>query len=271
MFYKISRIFALTTFAALIIIPTLVVVFGSFKGDLELMTKPLAIPESWSFRNYQELFNNGEIGRNFRNSSIVTSFSVLITLFISSLASFGIARVVNVTGRVLFVLFSLGLAIPAATSIIGIYELFVRLNLTNTLHGLVVINVASTLPISIFILTAFFRQIPNELYESASMDGAKPFRLYRSIALPLSRPSMAAVAIFLFVITWNDLLYPLLLLTQADLKTLPLALLDYRGEYAINFSMIFTAVMVASLPMVVMYLSMQKTFVSGLTAGAVKG
>jgi raffinose/stachyose/melibiose transport system permease protein len=103
------------------------------------------------------------------------------------------------------------------------------------------------------------------------MDGARPFRLYRSIALPLSRPSMAAVAIFLFVITWNDLLYPLLLLTQADLKTLPLALLDYRGEYAINFSMIFTAVMVASLPMVVMYLSMQKTFVSGLTAGAVKG
>lgn len=140
MFYKISRIVALTTFAVLIIIPTLVVVFGSFKGDLELMTKPLALPESWSFGNYRELFNNGEIGRNFRNSSIVTLFSVLITLFISSLASFGIARVINVTGRVLFVLFSLGLAIPAATSIIGIYELFVRLNLTNTLHGLVVIN-----------------------------------------------------------------------------------------------------------------------------------
>jgi raffinose/stachyose/melibiose transport system permease protein len=178
---------------------------------------------------------------------------------------------INVTGKVLFILFSLGLAIPAATSIIGIYELFVRFSLTNTLYGLVVINVASTLPISIFILTAFFRQIPHELFESASMDGARPFRLYRSIALPLSRPSMAAVAIFLFVITWNDLLYPLLLITQADLKTLPLALLDYRGEYAINFSMIFTAVMVASLPMVVMYLSMQKTFVSGLTAGAVKG
>ncbi|MFZ9945416.1 MAG: carbohydrate ABC transporter permease [Candidatus Nanopelagicaceae bacterium] len=271
MFYKISRIIALSTFAVLIIIPTLVVVLGSFKGDLELMTKPLALPESWSLDNYRELFNNGEIGRNFRNSSIVTIFSVLITLFISSLASFGIARMINVTGRVLFILFSLGLAIPAATSIIGIYELFVRFSLTNTLYGLVVINVASTLPISIFILTAFFRQIPHELFESASMDGARPFRLYRSIALPLSRPSMAAVAIFLFVITWNDLLYPLLLITQADLKTLPLALLDYRGEYAINFSMIFTAVMVAAFPMGVMYLSMQKTFVSGLTAGAVKG
>jgi raffinose/stachyose/melibiose transport system permease protein len=202
---------------------------------------------------------------------IVTISSVVTTLFISSLASFGIARIVNVSGRFLFVLFSMGLAIPAATSIIGIYELFVKLNLVNTLHGLVIINVASTLPISIFILTAFFRQIPSEIYESAAMDGAKPFRLYRSIALPLSRPSMGAVAIFLFVITWNDLLYPLLLITRSDLKTLPLALIDFRGEYAINFSMIFTAVMVASVPMVVMYLAMQKTFVSGLTAGAVKG
>lgn len=271
MFYKISRIFSLATFAILITVPVLVVVFGSFKSDLELMTKPLALPESWSFRNYESLFASGAIANNFKNSAIVTLFSVLITLFIASLASFGIARVVNVTGKFLFVLFSLGLAIPAATSIIGIYELFVRFDLTNTLHGLVIINIASTLPISIFILTAFFRQIPHELYESASIDGARPWRLYRSIALPLSKPSMAAVSIFLFVITWNDLLYPLLLITQADLKTLPLALLDFRGEYAINFSMIFTAVMVASLPMVAMYLSMQKTFVSGLTAGAVKG
>jgi raffinose/stachyose/melibiose transport system permease protein len=271
MFYRVSRIISLALFAILIIVPTLVVIFGSFKSDLELMVKPLALPESWSIRNYRTLLEGGQILTNFRNSTIVTLFSVILTLFIASLASFGIARAINVTGKFLFVLFSLGLAIPAATSIIGIYELFVRFGLTNTLHGLVIINVASTLPISIFILTAFFRQIPHELYESAAIDGARPFRLYRSIALPLSKPSMAAVAIFLFVITWNDLLYPLLLITQSDLKTLPLALLDFRGEYAINFSMIFTAVMVASVPMVVMYLSMQKTFVSGLTAGAVKG
>ncbi|MEY3318419.1 MAG: hypothetical protein RL540_791 [Actinomycetota bacterium] len=271
MIYRIGRIVGLSIFSVLILIPVLVVVFGSFKTDLELMTKPLSLPESWSFTNYRTLLEGGQIGSNFKNSVIVTIASVVTTLFISSLASFGIARIVNVSGRFLFVLFSMGLAIPAATSIIGIYELFVKLNLVNTLHGLVIINVASTLPISIFILTAFFRQIPSEIYESAAMDGAKPFRLYRSIALPLSRPSMGAVAIFLFVITWNDLLYPLLLITRSDLKTLPLALIDFRGEYAINFSMIFTAVMVASVPMVVMYLAMQKTFVSGLTAGAVKG
>jgi raffinose/stachyose/melibiose transport system permease protein len=271
MFYRISRFISLLIFAVLIVIPVLVVVFGSFKSDLELMTKPLSLPESWSFQNYQRLLEDSEIVNNFKNSVIVTLFSVAFALFFASLASYGIARAMNVTGRVLFVLFSLGLAIPAATSLIGIYELFVKLGLNNTLYGLVIINVASTMPISIFILTAFFKQIPHEIYESAAMDGARPFRTYRSIALPLSRPAMAAVSIFLFVITWNDLLYPLLLITQSDLKTLPLALIDFRGEYAINFSMIFTAVMVASIPMVVMYLSMQKTFVSGLTAGAVKG
>ncbi|CAB4569889.1 MAG: ABC transporter permease subunit [Actinobacteria bacterium] len=271
MFYKVSRVLSLTLFALLILVPVMVVVLGTFKGDLELMTKPLALPEQWTLNNYRTLIEGGQITTNFRNSVIVTLASVVLTLFLASLASFGIARMFNKVANLLFTVFILGLTIPAATSIIGIYDLFDSLGLRNTLHGLVIINIASTLPISVFILTAFFRQIPLELYESASIDGASPWRLYRSIALPLSRPSMGAVAIFLFVINWNDLLYPLLLITQSDLKTLPLALLDFRGEYAINFSMIFTAVMIASLPMVVMYLAMQRSFIAGLTAGAVKG
>ena len=162
-------------------------------------------------------------------------------------------------------------SVEGGNNIIAIFQLFVQLKLTNSLLGLVLINIAATLPIAIFILVAFFRQIPSEMYEVASIDGAGPVRLYRSIALPLSKPSMGAVAIFLFVITWNDLLFPLLLITQQDKKTLPLAMLDFRGEYSISFSMIFTAVMVASIPMVIMYLMMQRTFVAGLTAGAVKG
>ena len=154
MIYKVGRAFGLTLFSVLILIPVLVVVFGSFKGDLELMTKPLALPERWSFDNYRTLLEGGQIANNFKNSTIVTLFSVLLTLFISSLASFGIARIIHVSGKVLLLLFTMGLAIPAATSIIGIYQLFVSLNLTNTLHGLVIINVASTLPISFQVFCA---------------------------------------------------------------------------------------------------------------------
>ena len=109
------------------------------------------------------------------------------------------------------------------------------------------------------------------MIEASGIDGAGMWRTYRSIALPLSKPAMGATGIFLFVICWNDLLYPLMLITQVDKKTLPLTLIDFRGEYATSYSMLFTAIMVASIPMVLMYIFMQKSFVAGLTAGAVKG
>ncbi|MBI3428795.1 MAG: carbohydrate ABC transporter permease [Actinobacteria bacterium] len=269
--YKVLRTLALTTFAIAIVIPTAIVALGSFKSDVEVYSKPLALPTNWSFRNYNRLISDGGIFTNFKNSVIVTSFSVVLTLILASMAAFAISRMTNVTGRVLFGLFALGLAIPGQVNIIPIYLLFQRLHLTNSLLGLVLINIATTLPISIFILTSFFRELPKEMFEVSAIDGAGPFQIYRSIALPLSRPAMGATSIFLFVISWNDLLYPLLLVTQSDKKTLPLALLDYRGEYATSFSMIFTAVMVASIPMVVMYLFMQRSFIAGLTAGAVKG
>jgi raffinose/stachyose/melibiose transport system permease protein len=205
------------------------------------------------------------------NSVIVTGFSVTITLALASMCAFAISRMITVTGKVLFSLFAVGLAIPGQVNLVPIFILFNDLQLTNKLSGIVLINVVTTLPISVFILTAFFRELPKEMYEASEVDGATPFRVYRSIALPLSRPAMGATAIFLFVITWNELLFPLLLITDNDKRTLPLTLLSFRGEFFSNYSMIFTAVLVASIPMVLMYLVMQRSFISGLTAGAVKG
>lgn len=271
MIYKLSRWFALSIFTALILIPSSMVFFGTFKTELEMYDSPMALPKSWNLDNYRRLLEDGDILINFKNSIIVTSFSVAITLVLASMVSFAIARLMNITGKVLFTLFALGLAIPGQVNIIPIYILFNDLGLTNTYHGLIAVNIVVTLPISVFILTSFFKEIPNEMYEVASIDGASHFKVYRSIALPLSKPALGATSIFLFVINWNDLLFPLLLITESAKKTLPLALLDYRGEYATSFSMIFTAVFIASVPMVIMYLFMQRSFVAGLTAGAVKG
>ena len=271
MLYKVSRFVSLFTFAALILIPSLIVVMGSFKTDAEVYNKPLSLPEKWNLDNYRRLLSESDLDISFRNSVFVTVLSVLLTLIFASLASFAIARMITVTGKVLAGLFALGLAIPAQINIVPVYYIFRDLGLTNSFLGLIIINVTTTLPISIFILTAFFREISREMYEASEVDGASPLRIYRSIALPLSRPAMGATAIFLFVINWNDLLWPLLLIQESDKKTLPLAMLAYRGEYFVSFSMLFTAVMVASLPMVIMYLMMQRSFVAGLTAGAVKG
>jgi raffinose/stachyose/melibiose transport system permease protein len=271
MLFKIIKSVSLFIFAALIIIPSTIVVFGSSKTDAEVYNKPLSLPERWNLDNFRFLFEVSNVGQSFINSVIVTGASVIITLILASLAAFAISRMITVTGKVLFGLFTIGLAIPGQVNIVPIFILFNDLGLTNKLSGLVLINIVTTLPISVFILTAFFRELPKEMFEVSSMDGASPLRVYRSIALPLSRPALGATAIFLFVITWNELLFPLLLITDQDKRTLPLSLLSFRGEFFSNYSMIFTAVMVASIPMVAMYLMMQRSFIAGLTAGAVKG
>lgn len=249
----------------------MIVVFGSFKTTAEVYTRPLSLPQNWTLDNYRYLFEVSNIGRPFINSVIVTFSSVFTTLALASMCAYAISRMITVTGRILFALFTVGLAIPGQVNLVPIFILFNDFHLTNKLFGLVLINVVTTLPISIFILTAFFRELPKEMFEVSQVDGATPWRTYRSIALPLSRPALGATAIFLFVITWNELLFPLLLINDSEKRTLPLTLLSFRGEFFSNDSMIFTALMVASVPMVLMYLFMQKSFIAGLTAGAVKG
>jgi len=271
MIFRILRLVSLTIFAILIIIPSAIVLFGSSKTDTEVYNKPLALPESWNLDNFRTLLEVSNVEQSFINSVIVTSSSVTVTLVLASLCAFAISRMITVTGTILFSLFALGLAIPGQVNIVPIFILFNDLKLTDKLSGLILINVVTTLPISVFILTAFFRELPKEMFEVSQIDGASPLRVYRSIALPLSRPAMGATAIFLFVINWNELLFPLLLINDTEKRTLPLSLLAFRGEYFVSYSMIFTAVMVASIPMVVMYLLMQRSFIAGLTAGAVKG
>jgi raffinose/stachyose/melibiose transport system permease protein len=135
----------------------------------------------------------------------------------------------------------------------------------------VLINIVVTLPIAVFILTGFLKTIPGEIFEATSIDGSGPWRTYRSVILPLSAPSLAATAIFLFVIHWNDLLYPLLFIQEPGKRTLPVALLSFQGEFLTDYPLLFTGVVVASAPIVVTYVFLQRYFVAGITAGSVKG
>ena len=157
MIFKSSRIISLTFFAALILIPSLIVVLGSFKTDSEVYNKPLSLPENWNLDNYQRLISESDLEVSFRNSVVVTLLSVIFTLLFASLASFAIARMITVSGKVLATLFALGLAIPAQINLVPIYYIFKDLGLTNSFIGLIIINITTTLPISIFILNAIER------------------------------------------------------------------------------------------------------------------
>lgn len=267
----VGRTAGLTAYALIILVPLTVVLFTTFKTSPQMYASPFGVPTSPTLGNFGELLSGGRLARNLLNSVIVTGFSVVLTLLAASAAAYAIARLVGWVGVVVFGLFAIGLAVPAQVAMIPQYVIIKQLGLTNSLTGLILINIAVTLPVAVFILTAFFKTLPSELYEAAEIDGAGHFRIYRSIALPLSAPSLAAVAIFLIVMHWNDLLYPLLFITDPAKATLPKALLDFKGEYTTNYPVLFAGVLVASAPMVIAYVFLQRYFVAGMTAGATKG
>lgn len=261
----------LAVYAVLIVVPLTVVVFGTFKTTPQLFESPFGLPSTLSLRNYDVVLTEQNLDQAFTNSVLVTSASVAITLFLASLAAYGLARIPGWKGWLVFGFLVLGMSVPAQANMIPQYVLFGRLGLLDSLLGLVLINVVIGMPVAVFILGGFMKTLPKEAYEASAVDGAGPWRTYRSVIMPMSMPSVAATAIFLFVIQWNDLLYPLLFIRSEDKKTLPLALLDFQGEFLTDYPLLFTGVVIASLPIVVAYLLLQRYFVAGMTAGSVKG
>jgi raffinose/stachyose/melibiose transport system permease protein len=269
--YQAVRRLVLAAYTIAIIIPLTVVFFGTFKTTEELFANPFAPPSSLTWDNYNTVLTEQNLGRVFLNSVIVTVSSVALTLLIASMAAYAAARIPGWPGWFIYGFLVLGMSVPAQTNMIPQYVLFDRMGLLNSLLGLILINIVVTLPVAVFILGAFMRTLPKEIYEATAIDGAGPWRIYRSVVIPLSMPSVAATGIFLFVIHWNELLYPLLFINSPDKKTLPVALLDFQGEFLTNYPLLFTGVIIASFPVVITYLLLQRYFVAGITAGAVKG
>lgn len=267
---RLSRRALLAAYTVIIVVPLAVVVFGSFKTQQQLFANPYLPTLSPALANYRSALLSQGLGQALLNSALVTASGVLVTLVLASLAAFGIARIRGWVSGVVFGLLVVGMAIPAQANMIPQRVLFERIGLLDSLLGLVVINVTVTLPVATFILTGFMKTLPTELYEASSLDGAGNLRTYLSVVMPLSAPSLAATTIFLFVIQWNDLLYPLLLIQSPDKRTLPLALISFQGEFLTNYPLLFTGVILSSLPIVVAYVLLQRQFVAGITAGAGK-
>ncbi|MEU4159020.1 carbohydrate ABC transporter permease [Actinoplanes sp. NPDC026670] len=266
-----SRRLILTAYTLLITVPILVIVAGSLRTTQDLFAAPFGLPTNPTLDNYAKVLGEQDLLRVLGNSVLVVSVSVPVTLLLGSLVAFAVARLPKWPSALLFGVFAIGLAIPAQAIMIPQYVQFDRLGLRDSLTGLILVDVVVTLPVAVFILAGFMRTLPPELYEAAEIDGAGPWATFRRIAVPVSYPSLAATAIFLLVMHWNDLLYPLLFIDDPAKRTLPLALLDFQGEYLTDYPLLFTGVVVASLPMILAYAFLQRHFVAGITAGAVKG
>lgn len=242
-----------------------------FKTQFELLTGSVwALPKTPILSNYAGVLT-GSFLMYLRNSVIVVSLSVFLILFISALAAYVFSRMKFRGSTLLFGLIMAGMAIPIHVTLIPVYLLAINLRIYDTLLAVVMPYVAFNIPLSVFILTAFMREIPKEMEESARMDGCGPKKIFFSIILPLSKPGLVTLAIYNAVFLWNEFIYVLVLTSSRQNRTLPLAVWEYQGQYTANIPMIMALLTLSSLPMILAYLFGQKWLIKGMMAGALKG
>lgn len=262
----------LLVFACIIIGPLLIVVFTMFKTTPQFYADPIGFPSQLSWHNITALFEKQPMWTYSRNSIVVTLSTVLLELLLAGSISYAIMRYGKAAiAGVLFSLFSVGLMVPSQVNMIPIYAMLQKLGWTNSHIGLILVSVSVLLPLSVFMLTGFMKTLPKEILEAGEIDGAGEWRLLLRIVFPLSAPYLATTAAFLFVIVWNDLLFPMLLLVGKDKLTLPLALLQFKGEYMTDYPLLMTGVIVTALPMILLFVFLQRFFISGALAGSLKG
>ena len=252
-------------------LPFIFVVMTSLKSQQETFSGAVwALPESLHFGNYLEVLNGG-FWVYLRNSVFVLVTSIILILVISSMAAYAFARLRFRLNKPLFGLIVAGMIVPIHITLIPIYLLIRNVGLYDTPFALIGPYVATALPVSIFILTEFMRQIPKELEEAAKLDGCGAFGIFWKVFLPLSGPGLSTVAIYNSIGLWNEFIFAYVLTSNPANRTLPLAIWDFQGQYASNIPAILSVVTLTSLPLIVAYAFGQERIVKGMMAGALKG
>lgn len=258
-------------YAAVVVYPLLIMIASSLKTTGEIYENPLSlIPQTIRFANYANAWEQANFGTYFRNSIFVGAVSVFFILFFGSMAAYVLARFPFRGNRAIYLLFLAGFMIPVRLAIVPLFIMMRDLRLLDTLWSLILVYIAAGMPFTIFLMVNFFRHIPSDLEDAAVLDGAGPFQVYYQIMLPLVRPALATVGLFHFLNVWNDFFFPLIFIRSEDLRTVPLGVSTFFGEYSNDWALLFAALSISIVPVIVVYLLASKQFISGLTAGAIK-
>ncbi len=269
MFSEIPLYILAIFFLILFGFPFIFVILTSFKDQMGYIQNFWGMPKEIYLRNYT-LVLKGSFLRYIFNSTYLSIISVTLAIFISSMASYALATMKFKLNKVIYMLFLIGMMLPVHTTLIPIYSLTRSFGLIDKTIGLIGPYASFAVPISVFILTRFFKDVPKSIQESAYIDGASAFRIYAQIMLPLSLPAISTVAIFNFLASWNEFIFALTLINSKKNKTLPLGIREFFGSESVNIPAVLTAVLVASLPVMIFYFFAQEQVIKGLSAGAVK-
>lgn len=261
----------LTCFVLISIMPIIWIILAGLKPTGELNVSPFAFPTKFTFDNFREAWTVGKMGQYFVNSVIVVIPRVLVILILASLAGYGFGKLKFPGKNILFYFFLFGMMIPIQAMIIPLYYNMQSLGLINSYWALILPNFGLAMPFAIFMMRAFFKDLPDELMEASKIDGCNDATAYLYIMLPLTMPALSSLLVFEFMWSWNDFLLPLLFVYDDAYRTLPLGLMYFFGEYTANQSLIAAGVSIAIVPIIVIYIIFQRKFIEGITAGSVKG
>ncbi len=267
----IGHYLILSIWALVALFPVWTMLVNSFKKQLDIFKNPFALPITPSFDGYLYVFRESNFLLYCLNTLLITSISIVCVLFIGSLAAYALANWKGLGSKLIYLLFLSGIMIPIRLGTINIFQIIRSLNMMGSVYGLIPVYIAWGLPMAVFILTTFIQDLPGELMESASIDGASKFRTYFNIVIPLVRPALGTVAIFNLINIWNDIWFPLIFNLREDQRTLLLGVTYFFGTYQTDWTKVLVVLTLATLPILLLYMLMSKQFIKGLTAGAVKG
>ena len=268
---KIIIYIFLVIMAIIYIAPLLWVFNVSFKTNKEIFTAPFALPQNPTFENFAFAWTAGKLGIATLNSFIVCVVTLILSMIVGSMAAFGIARLRWKLSKYALIYFLTGMMIPVHCVLIPLFTRFAKVGLSNSLTGLVLPYLTFALPITIFIMVGFFEGMPNELIESACIDGASIYQIFFKVCLPLGKTGLFVTGLMTFVGNWNELLLAMVFISDDMKKTLPVSLSKFVGPYNTNYSQMFAAIIIAIIPTIIVYCAFSNQIVDGLTAGAVKG
>ena len=272
--YSLERLVPLvilTLYTMIALFPIVLIIMNSFKVRKAIFGAPFQFPtsETFSLIGYETVTERSTFHLYFLNSAIVTFVALILTLFIGAMAAFALAEY-DFPGNALTALYlSIGIMIPIRLGTVGILRLMVDLKLVNTLMGLILIYVAQALPMTIFILSQFMRQVPKDLKDAARIDGASEYHIF-GMVLPLVRPALGAIGIFTMIPIWNDLWFPLIIAPSSKTATVTLGVQQFLGQWVSDWNAVLSSLTLAMIPILLLYIVFSKQLIRSITAGALK-
>jgi raffinose/stachyose/melibiose transport system permease protein len=264
--YTISIVISL-----FIVVPVLYGALGGFKDNGQLSNNPAGLPNPWIFGNYTGILASPDFWRPLWNTTVIAVLTALLTVGIAAMAAFVFARFAFRGREILFMVFTIGLMFPFAVAILPLFVILRQFELLNNPLGVILPQVAYGLPVTIIILRAFFRAIPAEVEEAATLDGCGPFGFFWRILLPMARPALATVSVLAIVASWNNFMLPLVVFGDHDLWTIPVAVSQFSSEHSTDTAKILAYVVLAMVPALALYAIAERQLVGGLASGAIKG